>query len=95
MKPLREAAFWLGALERSFDAATEIEGQQSFIYLYFFYTGIDKKSLRLQPILGHVEISGTVAAIECKDGAAALEQFGNLPRRLGAARSAAVGEEML
>lgn len=87
----------MGARERSFAAATETEGQQGFIYLYiFFIHGLTKSpSGRVQPVLGHVEISGTVAAIECKDGAAALEQFGNLPLSLGEARIAAAGEEML
>lgn len=88
----------MGARERSFAAATEIEGQQGFIYLYiyFFIHGLTKSpSGRVQPVLGHVEISGTVAAIECKDGAAALEQFGNLPLSLGEARIVAAGEEML
>lgn len=66
------------------------------IYIYFFIRGLTKSpSGRVQPVLGHVEISGTVAAIECKDGAAALEQFGNLPLSLGEARIAAAGEEML
>jgi len=63
----------------------------------FFYMGTAKVlSNHVQPIVEHVEISGTASAFECKDIAAAIEQFVNLtPYLVRGATVAAMDEEML
>lgn len=40
-------------------------------------------SSHMQPIVEHVQISGTASAFECKDPAATVEQFVNLTPVLG------------